>query len=79
MDIIFQKFNLVYAEVKDGKIYFFAGIGLYDPNFLDLSQINLVEKTAPSLLLINYDDNKKLSIEAPRNVIDQMKEYFRQK
>jgi len=76
---IFIKYNQVYAEIKDDKIYFFSGIGLYDPNSLEVSRITSVEKTAKTMLLIKYDEDGRLSIEAPRNVIDQMVKYFIQK
>lgn len=67
-----KNYNTTVAEIKDNKIYFYSGIGLYDPNELELSRINFVEKKAKKMLVIIYDGDKRLSIEAEKSVIDQI-------
>ena len=72
----YLKNNQAVAEIKDNKIYFYSGIGLYDPKELKLSQINSIEKKAKNFLVINYDGNKRFSLEAHKSIIDQIVKAF---
>lgn len=73
---LFFRYNQKVAEIIDDKIIFYSGIGLYDPRELELSRISCVEKKVNKKLVIIYDGDRRLSLEAEKSVIDQIVKHF---
>lgn len=60
------------AEIKDGVLHIYSGIGLNDPSNVLIKQIDKIERGPKSLLLISYDGTKTFSIEAGKKTLNQM-------
>ncbi len=58
----------VMVEIKDGFLYIYTGIGLYDPSKIDIQTIDSVLRKAKTFLSIYYDNDKIVSIELPPKV-----------
>ncbi len=65
------------AEIKDGILLIYSGIGLKDPSKISVSNINKIERLSKNLLKITYNQKEEMSMEAYPNVITQIEKYFR--
>lgn len=70
LSIIFSRSQTL-AEIKNNVLYLYTGSGLYDPDHIELSRIYGTQRITNRLLTIQYD-NRALSIEAYKRVLDQL-------
>ena len=59
------------AEINGDNLIFYSGIGLNDPSELSINRIQKTERIAKNRLSIHYD-NKVMSVEADRKILDQL-------
>jgi len=69
---IYRYHNRVVAEIKDGALYVHSGVGVSDPSSIKLDSIKEIERVTQRILKIQYGSNKSFSIEAEKNVLDQL-------
>ncbi len=60
----------VIIEIKENVLYFYEGVGMHDPSQIETERINSFKREGRNLLVIDYDSNKRFSIEAPKSVLD---------
>lgn len=69
---LYRQFKRVVAETKDGRLHFYSGVGLNDPSSIEVDSINGVERVTKKMLTIRYGHDKVVSIEAEKDILDQM-------
>lgn len=77
--LVYKTMTKTIAEIKNGILHIYSGIGLNDPSEIPVDKIVRVERLSKKLLKIKYDKTEETSMEAYPVVIDQIEDYFKSK
>lgn len=72
--ILYRYHRKIVAEIKDGTLHLYSGIGLADPEKIDIKAITGTERKSNTILTLHGKDKILLSLEARKPVLDRIEQ-----